>query len=584
MRSNFICLLIIILAGLLVYANHLTNPFQFDSVRFLFESRLFTDPAQLLAFDRVLEEYGHRGGLFWTFGLNAWLHGMDPFGFHLINLMFHLMNGVLVFLITRNALLHFKWKPSCLSIRSLSLAVALMFVLHPVQTESVVYVISRSELIAGWLFLIGFYFFQKEIGAAEKTLTSRQIIRIGGFTLLVLLIGFSVKPTIITLPAVMAAYFLLGKDKGDPLWEKIRRHRIAIMGILLLAASGLAIKLAVDPYFLAGTSAAVETVGRQTYLLTQPWVIMFYYLKLLLFPIGLNIDPEIIAVTTVTSWRFVAGIIAMGCFVWLVCKKSVTRLPLFSALWFFIVLSPSSSFVTLLDFAAEHRVYLASYGVMVIIAICLFGLVEMMLKNRGRRSVALSAVLVLLLSVYSVLTFQRNQVWSSSIVLWHDVLEKSPNKVRALVNLAHSYTNIGERDRAIEFYERSLEKGAHYFQTYYNVAVLYLEKGEVDKAFDHFLIASRIDETIPDVHGRLGDIYIQRQDWKMANLHLRRAVELNPGYASAFRSLGLLHFFHLNDPRSGAMFLKRSLYLMPVQPDADKLRHLIAQYEANPGR
>lgn len=580
LRSNLICLLVIVVAGLLVYANHLLNPFQYDSVRFLSENLLFAEPARLLSPDYVLKEYNHRGGLFWTYGLNAWLHGMDPFGFHLINLIFHLMNGALVFLVTLRALPYFNWEAPFLSQQGLSLTVALLFVLHPIQTETVVYVMSRSELIAGWLYLLGFYFFQRELGAPGSPWTIKQSLRTGSFTLMILLVGYSIKPTIVTLPAMMAFYFVLGRSKADPFWERVRRYRAFIIGSFLIFIVALVAKLATDPFFLAGTPGAVETIGRQTYLLSQPWVIMFYYLKLLLFPFGLNIDPEIIPVTTVTSWRFLMGAAAIGLSIWLAIKKPVTRLPLFALLWFFIVLSPSSSFVTLLDLAAEHRVYLAAYGVFLIIAICLAQLIKITVSGPPRRLAWYIAAVTLLLLVHSTLTINRNQVWSTEVTLWEDVLEKSPNKVRALVNLGHAYTQKGDREKAIDFYQRSLKKGAHYFQTYYNVAVLYLEKGETDKAFEHFSIAARVDGSIPDVHARLGDIYMQRQEWEKADGHFQQAVELNPQYDSAFRSLGVLHYYYLKNPRAGIAFFKRSLYLNPGQPDAAKIRALVDKQDS----
>ncbi len=580
LRSNLVCLLVIVVAGLLVYANHLLNPFQYDSVRFLTENLLFADPARLLSPDYVLKEYNHRGGLFWTYGLNAWLHGMDPFGFHLINLMFHLMNGALVFLVTLRALPYFNWHVPFLSHQGISLTAALLFVLHPIQTETVVYVMSRSELIAGWFYLLGFYCFQRELGSGSSPWTFKQSLRTGGVTLLILLVGYSIKPTIVTLPAMMVLYFMLGRGQGDPIWERIRRYRAFIIGSFLVVTVALVAKLATDPLFLSGTPGAVETIGRQTYLLSQPWVIMFYYLKLLLFPFGLNIDPEIIPATTLTSWRFLMGAAAMGLSLWVAIRKPATRLPLFALLWFFIVLSPSSSFVTLLDFAAEHRVYLAAYGVFLIIVIGLAQLIKVTVTVPSRRDAWYFTAAILLLLTHSTLTINRNQVWSNEVTLWEDVLKKSPNKVRALVNLGHAYTNQGDREKAIDFYQRSLKKGAHYFQTYYNVAVLYLEKGETDKAFEHFSIAARVDGSIPDVHARLGDLYMQRQDWKKADAHLRQAVELNPQYDSAFRSLGVLHYYYLKDPRTGTAFLKRSLHLNPGQPDAAKIRALVEQQDA----
>ena len=576
LRSDIACLLVIVFSGLLAYANHLDNPFQFDSVRFLTENRMFADPAQLLTWEFWKAEYTSRSGLFWTFGLNAALHGMSPFGFHLVNLAFHLMNAVLLFLITGAALEYFGWEGTGNERRGVSLFTALLFTLHPIQTESVAYVMSRSELVAGWFYLTGFYFFQRQL-AQGNTHSSAAWVRVTLLTGLILILGYSIKPTIATLPAVMTLYFLLGKNADDPLILSLRRRALWLTGALLIAVSLLAAKLISDPYFLAGTPAAVEQIGRQTYCLTQPWVVVFYYLKLLLFPFNLNIDPDIAPVTSWASPRFWASLLVIGSLLTAAWKRGRTRLPFFGLAWFFIVLAPSSSFVTLLDMAAEHRVYLAAWGFFLFITLALLNVVRRVSKNPGkRRTLAGTAALALLIGCAG-LTVQRNAVWSDELVLWHDALAKSPNKVRALVNLGHAYTLRNEVDRAIEYYERSLQQNGHYFQTYYNVAVLYLEKGQVDRAFEHFKIAANIDPTVPDVFGRLGDIYMQRQQWKEADAHLRRAVELNPGYAAAFRSLGILHYFYLKDPKTGAAFLKRSLFLNPGQPDADKMRLLISR-------
>ncbi len=576
LRSHLACLLLIVLAGLLAYANHLTNPFQFDSVRFLTENRLFAQPEQLLTWEFWREGYASRSGLFWTFGVNASIHGMDPFGFHLVNLAFHLMNAILIFLVTGESLAWFRWEGSAGEQLTVCLFTALLFTLHPIQTESVVYVISRSELVAGWLYLLGFYLFQRQLARATRP----GLLQWGSILLLtgaILVIGYSVKPTIATLPAVMALYFFLGKQPPDPALTALRRHAWWLAGAFLILVAALIAKLVGDPYFLAGTPAAVEQVGRKTYFLTQPWVVVSYYLKLLFFPFNLNIDPEIAPVASWLSPRFWASLLVLVLSLVTARKFARTQIWFFCLCWFFLVLAPSSSFVTLLDMAAEHRVYLAAYGIFLCIGLGLVHATRRVVKDAGKRRTLFLTCTAILLVICGGLTVQRNTVWSDELVLWHDALEKSPNKVRALVNLGRAYTLRNETDRAIEYYERSLQQNGHYFQTYYNVAVLYLEKGDVDRAFEHFKIAARIDPTVPDVFGRLGDLYMQRQDWKQADVHFRRAVELNPRYASAFRSLGILYYFHLKDPKTGAVFLQRSLHLNPNQPDAEKIRQLIRQ-------
>ncbi len=576
-RNDILCLLAIIGAGLLVYSNHLHHPFQFDSVRYLTENRLFDNPDALLTWDYFWSQYHSRGGLFWSLGLNAQIHGMAPLGFHLVNLAFHLMNAILIFFISRLAIRYFRFETLSGSEQSVGLSVALLFVAHPIHTESVVYVMSRSELAAGWCYLMAFYLFQR---ALDSRTNSSALYKYGAaplVTLVALVVGYSIKPTIATLPAMMLLYFLLGRDRQDPVWMRLRRWAWPIVGLCLVAGSALAYKLATQPLFLSGSPAAAELIGRKVYLLTQPTVVMFYYLKLLCFPFNLNIDPDIVWVKSIADIAFWLGMIAVAGFLLTASRIARSRLLLFFALWYLVVLTPSSSIVTLLDMAADHRAYLASFGILVLMATGLHHLGVMIFKNPVKRRSCIVCVLLFALTANGLLTLKRNTVWANELDLWQDALKKSPGKVRPLVNLGRAYTIAGDTERAIDYYERSLELNPNYFQTNYNVGVLYYEKGQIDKAFDHFQYAAVIDPTVPDVHGRLGDIYMQRKIWDKADAHLRQAVELNPYYSAAFRSLGLLHYFHLNDPRTGAVFLKRSLHLQPEQRDAGQLRQLISK-------
>lgn len=155
-------------------------------------------------------------------------------------------------------------------------------------------------------------------------------------------------------------------------------------------------------------------------MLTQAPVIVFYYLKLVLFPVNLNVDPDIPMIESLASvsfWAAWAILLALG-YVLVYTTRSV--FPRFWACWFFIVLSPSSSIVTLNDLAAEHRVYLALLGALVLVAWCLHALYESAFKNRNAGSYGKLGLLVLVIFLLCAGTFKRNQVWGHELTLWHD--------------------------------------------------------------------------------------------------------------------------------------------------------------------
>ena len=175
-----------------------------------------------------------------------------------------------------------------------------------------------------------------------------------------LIFGYSVKQSIITLPLMLFLYYLFGLPLQSPVIKWLNKWKYAL-GLLILISLGLLFyKLLSDERFLIGPSKAGEVIGRKNYMLSQPGVVIFYYLKLLLFPINLNIDPDL-SKEAFTSKFFLAicSILIIFLLAWM---SRFRRLFLFLTLWFFIILAPSSSIITLLDLAAEHRVYLASLG------------------------------------------------------------------------------------------------------------------------------------------------------------------------------------------------------------------------------
>ena len=166
------CCLIISFLGVLIYANHLNNPFQFDSVPYITNNAKLKNPEILLTPGFLQKEFIHRGLLRISIALNVHLNGFKPFGFHLLSLALHILNALLLFFIFEKSFQRFRlsalgWGNK--KIRSISFFAALLFLCHPIQTESVIYIMSRSEVMASTFYLIGFLLFQQLL---ERTSTS----------------------------------------------------------------------------------------------------------------------------------------------------------------------------------------------------------------------------------------------------------------------------------------------------------------------------------------------------------------------------------------------------------------------------
>lgn len=563
---------LIVLSGILVYGNHLHNAFQFDTVGFIANNPLLKNPQVMLTFDYWLTHIDSRGLLQSSLAFNYLIGEFQPFGYHIVNLILHLLNTILIFFISWKACRYFKVNLEGLGreqMQSVSLFTALLFLLHPIQTESVVYVISRSEVLAATFYLSALYLFQSLL---ERTKISWAQSLVWTCVLAILFIlGFGVKQTLASLPLVLFLYYLCGCQSDSRLRIFMNRWKWWLGLIVVLASGALAWKLFTDEQFLIGPSEAGEIIGRKNYLLSQPGVILFYYLKLLFLPFNLNIDPDIATETQLFSIRFWVSLSFFLALLWAAFRYAGTRIYFFLACWFFIVLSPSSSIVTLHDLAAEHRVYLASYAFYFAL---ILGMARWSAQGHCVSKWARGMPLVALIFLGTA-TMDRNTLWADEVSLWEDTHEKSPHKVRPLINLARAYSLTGKSALAIRYYEEALTYMPYDFVANFNLGDLYLKQGLTEKALELFHRAYQSDSHIAEAPAKLGEIYLQLQDFEKAERYLRQAVELDPGSAVAFRNLGIVAYFHLGKPQEGIAFFRQSLTLDPEQADVESIRALI---------
>ena len=162
-RPHFRSCVFLLLLGTLVYGNHLKNPFQFDTVGYIVNDNRLGNINDQLSISYLLEDFFHRSLLQISIAFNANLDGFNTFSYHLINLLLHLINSLLVYFITCRAWCYLKLvdnKSIETETRFVSLFTGILFLLHPIQTESVVYIMSRSEVFAGTFYLSSFLLFQ----------------------------------------------------------------------------------------------------------------------------------------------------------------------------------------------------------------------------------------------------------------------------------------------------------------------------------------------------------------------------------------------------------------------------------------
>mgnify|MGYP006423908889 CR=1 FL=1 len=562
------CSMALALIGILVYGNHLHNTFQFDSVAYIKNNLSLKNPESMLTLQFWISEFFARGLLSISMALNAHLDELHPFGYHMLNLALHIFNAILIFHISQKALLHFKNQISENN-AVISFFAAAIFLIHPVQTESVIYIISRSEVLASIFYLLGFFLFQIFIDIDNRHLVSKKII-LPLVILFLIVTGYSVKQTLATFPLIIFLYYISICPLDSPVLKFLRNWKWPILTAVLVFLSLLLYKLLSDETFLIGPSNPHEMVGREKYMLSQPAVIVFYYLKKFFFPINLNVDPDVEVVTNFFSFSFIASMMIIAGIAYCVWKQKAWRFYIFFLCWFFIILSPSSSIVTLHDLAAEHRVYLALPGLIFILSYGLFDI----LKNQ-KSSILILCGLTLFLGTLNI---ERNRVWKNELSLWQDTYEKSPGKLRPLINLARAHSIEGNNEDAVRYYEEALSKGPGVFVIQYNLGELYLKEGRIKEAVLRFQSALNLKPEIPETYAKLGEIYLAQKKWKLADIYFKKCIEIDSRFSHVFKNLGVLHFYHLKNLKESLLYFSRSLALDPNQAEAGEIRKLLIQY------
>jgi tetratricopeptide (TPR) repeat protein len=462
---------LVLLAGAAVYANTLHVGYILDD----YSAISFLGPRDI---PEVLLHGGSRRVADATFALNHHLHGLQVAGYHLVNLAIHLSAAITLYFVAASALAALKAsfypaeraaQETASAEHYLPLAAALLFAVHPVQTQAVTYIIQRYTSLATFFYLFSALFFIRARLASEKSGTGRYPLLLGGVSLAAGILALGSKQIAVTLPVmlvVLELFLFRGRLLG-------RRFFIACGALLLLA---LTMTLAtwhdrsLHDFLVSLHQATAEDrfIPRTTYALTQARVVATY-LRLLCLPYGQSLFYDYPVYTTLFSVPVIASLtlhislIVTAVVLFRVSGRhllsddrlqgALQRLTALGIVWFYIAMTVESSIFPITDVIFEHRIYLPSAGFFLAAA------AGTALAAHGRRTGprAALALLAVVCLVLGGLTVARNRVWSDSLALWQDTASKAPNKDLALANLAGEYMALDMPDKALPLFVRALE-------------------------------------------------------------------------------------------------------------------------------
>lgn len=486
--------------------------------------------------------------LMFTYWLSyQWSHN-NPYSYHVVNLLFHFANGVFVWLVVARILESASVGKTLKTL--LSLFSALLFLFHPVQTESVTYVASRSENQSLFFFLAAFTLFLYRRGQAVS-------VRVSAAVLLLFAAAVATKEHTAVLPALL----LLTDFYWNPPFSVagIRRNWRLYLPIL------------------AGVAAAVTFVGR---ILTQAttagfgmkdltWYHYFFtqcravwvYVRMFVLPYGLNVDHDFAISRGILDHGAVIGMIALlalaaAAWIW----RRQYPLASYGVFAFLILMAPTSSFVPIRDVLVERRIYLAFFPLALICC-------EFLRRVRIGRP-ALAAALALVVLIFAAATYARNQVWSDAIALWSDAAAKSPNKNRPNFQLAFAYYSAGRCPEAVKQFDRASQLGTPDYALYVDWGLAADCAQQPQLALDKFRLAASVEKTA-HVYSLIAMVHARRDQRAEALAALDEAQKVDPRFPSTYVYRGNLLLLTSEFDQAAEQF-RKALDLAPSDLNARK--------------
>jgi tetratricopeptide (TPR) repeat protein len=596
--SIILHLILITLVGLLAYSNTFNVPFQWDDKLSIVENAAIRDLSHFMEPLKAKESQDATGYLalhtmfksrligFLTFALNHKIHGLDVRGYHIVNLIVHILNSFLVYWL---AVLTFRtphMKKSLLRDNAgyIALFTGLLFVSHPIQTEAVTYIVQRFASLATTFYLLSLVLYirwrlVKDHGSTFGV-QRRHLIYI--LSVISAVIAMKTKEIAFTLPLAVATYeFIFFKDSAGKRLIYLVPLFLTMLIIPLTYISLADIDRSLEELTGSdGEAVRAQDISRIDYLFTEFRVIATY-MRLLVLPVNQNLDYDypvyrsFFEPQVFLSFIFLLGVFGFG--VNLIrhslTGEAINRLLAFGIFWFFLTLSVESSIIPL-HVIFEHRIYLPSAGAFIAAASYVFYMAHKIKTRKQRIGRAVMPFFALTIMILACATYARNTIWQSESSLWEDVVIKSPNKKRGHINLGFAYKTEGSIDMAIEPWQSALRIEPdpithHYLALAYsskgmidnsiehlesallidplfadahrNLGVAYKAKGLTDRGIEHYLIALRIRPNDAESHYNLGIAFVSKGLVSRALEHFQAAIRINPDYANAHNNLGMLY-------------------------------------------
>lgn len=563
-KTAIVALLAILLLTLLAYFPSLQNDFtNWDDDVYVLENPVIVN----LSFENIKQMFKETIAINYhpitllSLAIDYQLHQINPFGYHLTNLLLHLFNTCFVFwfvfLITK-----LKEVNSKIMVAGIS---ALLFAIHPLHVESVAWIAERKDVLYTFFFLLGLINYTYYL--AEKK--SKQYI----LTFLFFTLSILSKPAAVVFPIVLFAldFWLDRKWENKVVIDKIPFLLLSVViGIVTIKAQS------------ATAIGAFEAFSIFDRIMFAAYGFVMYIFKFFV-PIQLSAFypyPEL--GTQLGAKFFVAFLAALAILGGVVWSLKKTKLWAFSVAFYAINVALVLQFVSVGNsIISERYTYIPYIGLA-------FGIAYFFVNQWNKSNKQVKPILMGVLGLYAIFclyqTFQQTKVWKNSDTLWSNVIDKFPESSTAYNNRGDFYVKTGQLDkafkdlsqaitlkpdhhealtgrgnifyhkqnyqRAIQDYNKAITINKDYYQAFNNRGSAYVMLNDLDKALADFAVVTRLKPDHPSVFNNTASIYHRQGKLKEAVDSYSRAIALQPTYGEAYKNRSIVYKEMGNKPKA----------------------------------
>lgn len=518
-------MLAIIVAGIAVYVNSFSAPFVFDG-----RDHVLANPAIRCLWPPYWS-HNSRPVAFFTFALNYAIDGEDVWGYHAVNVAIHVAAALVLFGLVRRTLLSPRLGTRyCEAAVGLAAAIALIWVVHPLQTQSVTYLYQRQESLMGLFYLLMLYTFAR----AES---SSRAVAWYGCSLGCFFLGLGSKEVMVTAPLIVLWYDrVLVASSWRELWAKRKVYYLILASVIGIP---LVLILQHRAWYAMSGVLCFDKITPWNYALAQTGVVC-HYLSLCFSPQGQCLDYDWVVSTRQGDILLPILVILhlLGLTVW-----AMFRHPAWSFLggWFFVILAPTSSFAPIEDLCFEHRMYLSLAAV---VALVVLGGYELVRRWADKYDVPMTLrcrcyalPVLLIVIVMGTLTLLRNHVYRTEITIWNDVVTQAPHNARGQWGLGAALLEAQRYEESLDCFKKVAELAPRWADTHYNHGLALQHLGRWKEAIDHYKIFLRANPDHIGGYLHLAECLIEAGQPREAARQYREALSLNPNQPQVIAAL-----------------------------------------------